>query len=92
MIGSTCTHCCVLIVSAACVHTVLARAIYQQEVHKAIREDPAPAEKQAFEPDRKYKKPVRRTYEERKAAVAEKKVRLAVVVICVLIPVCVRTI
>ena len=44
---------------------------------QAIREDPAAAEKKEYEvteEDRKYKKKAKLTYDERKAAVAAKKV------------------
>ena len=43
-------------------------------VHEAIREDPSPAEKEEADVDREtYKRPAKKTYEERKAAVEEKK-------------------
>ena len=43
-------------------------------VHEAIREDPSPAEKEEADVDREtYKRPGKKTYEERKAAVEEKK-------------------
>ena len=42
-------------------------------VHEAIREDPSPAEKEDPEFDSSYKRPAKKTYEERKAAVEAKK-------------------
>jgi large subunit ribosomal protein L5e len=46
-------------------------------VLQAIREDPSPAAKVDFTPDKKYKKAVKLTYDERKAAVAAKKAQMA---------------
>jgi large subunit ribosomal protein L5e len=48
-----------------------------EEVHKAIREDPSPSEKTPFTPSKKFKRPAKQTYEERKAAVAAKKAAIA---------------
>merc|ERR1739844_564204 len=42
-------------------------------VHEAIREDPSPAEKKDFTPDKSFKKKAKLTWEERKARVQEKK-------------------
>jgi len=47
------------------------------EVHKAIREDPSPAPKADFKPNKKYKRAAKATYEERKAKVAAKKAAMA---------------
>ncbi|CAM9294146.1 unnamed protein product [Discosporangium mesarthrocarpum] len=47
-----------------------------KECHKAIREDPSPAAKVAFTPDKSFKNKVRLTYDERKARVAAKKAAL----------------
>lgn len=44
-----------------------------ESVHEAIREDPSPAEKKEFTPDKTYKRKAKLTYEERKAAVQAKK-------------------
>jgi len=44
-----------------------------EEVHSKIREDPSPAEKSDFSPDKSYKKKAKKTLEERKAAVLAKK-------------------
>merc|ERR1712085_159724 len=42
-------------------------------VHEKIREDPSPAEKKSFSPDKEFKRKVKLTLEERKAAVQVKK-------------------
>ena len=42
-------------------------------VHEAIREDPSPAEKKDFSPDKSYKRKAKLTHEERKARVQAKK-------------------
>merc|ERR1712194_413728 len=42
-------------------------------VHEKIREDPSPGEKKSFSPDREFKRKVKLTLEERKAAVQVKK-------------------
>lgn len=44
-----------------------------ESVHEAIREDPSPAEKKAFTPDKSYKRKGKLSHAERKAAVAAKK-------------------
>lgn len=44
-----------------------------ESVHEAIREDPSPAEKKDFSPDKSYKKTAKLTHEERKARVQAKK-------------------
>lgn len=43
------------------------------EVHEAIREDPSPAEKKAFAPDKSFKRKSKLTHAERKARVQAKK-------------------
>ena len=50
---------------------------YIEGVHIAIREDPSPAAKKAFTPDKKYKRPAKKSYEQRKADAAAKKAALA---------------
>lgn len=42
-------------------------------VHEKIREDPSPAEKTAFSPDKSFKRKAKLTYDERKARVQAKK-------------------
>jgi len=42
-------------------------------VHEAIREDPSPAEKKEFTPDKSFKRKGKLSLEERKARVQEKK-------------------
>mmetsp|Transcript_36029 Transcript_36029/g.47690 ORF Transcript_36029/g.47690 Transcript_36029/m.47690 type:complete len:105 (+) Transcript_36029:755-1069(+) len=42
-------------------------------VHEAIREDPSPAEKKDFSPDKSFKRKAKLTLEERKARVQAKK-------------------
>ncbi|KAG7341847.1 50S ribosomal protein L18P/L5E [Nitzschia inconspicua] len=44
-----------------------------ESVHEKIREDPSPAEKKAFSPDKSFKRRAKLTYDERKAAVQAKK-------------------
>jgi len=44
-----------------------------EEVHEKIREDPSPAEKKNFTPDKSYKRKAKLTLEERKERVAAKK-------------------
>jgi len=44
-----------------------------ESVHEKIREDPSPAEKKSFSPDKSYKRKVKQTHAERKAAVQAKK-------------------
>jgi len=44
-----------------------------ESVHEAIREDPSPAEKKEFSPDKSFKRKPKLTYDERKAAVEAKK-------------------
>jgi len=44
-----------------------------ESVHQAIREDPSPADKQEFSPDKSYKRKAKLTLEERKARVQAKK-------------------
>jgi len=44
-----------------------------EEVHEKIREDPSPAEKKDFTPDKSYKRKAKLTLEERKERVAAKK-------------------
>lgn len=44
-----------------------------EEVHEAIREDPSPAEKSEFTPDKSYKRKAKISLEERKARVQAKK-------------------
>jgi len=46
-------------------------------VHEEIRKDPTPASKSEKSYDKKYKKPAKLTYDERKARVAQKKAALA---------------
>merc|ERR1711865_643428 len=46
-------------------------------VHEAIREDPSPAEKEEFEPNKEYKNKAKKSYEDRKASVEEKKAAMA---------------
>jgi len=49
-----------------------------EKVHEAIREDPAREQKEKFSNiDKSFKKPVKKTYEQRKADVAAKKAKLA---------------
>eukprot|EP00904_Undaria_pinnatifida_P010290 jgi/Undpi1/6391/HiC_scaffold_20.g08872.m1 len=47
-----------------------------KECHKAIRQDPSPAPKTAFTPDKSFKNKVKLTYDQRKQRVAETKARL----------------
>lgn len=48
-----------------------------EKVHASIREDPTPEEKEAFTAiDKSFKRPVKKTYEERKADAAAKKAQL----------------
>ena len=42
-------------------------------VHEKIREDPSPAAKKAFTPDKSFRRPQKKTYEEKKAAIQAKK-------------------
>jgi large subunit ribosomal protein L5e len=42
-------------------------------VHEKIREDPSAAEKKAFSPDKSFKRKIKLTWDERKAAVQAKK-------------------
>jgi large subunit ribosomal protein L5e len=44
-----------------------------EKVHESIREDPSPEEKEAFVPDKSFRKAVKKTYEQRKADAAAKK-------------------
>lgn len=46
-------------------------------VHEAIREDPSPSEKEEFEPNKEYKNKAKKSYEDRKASVEEKKAAMA---------------
>jgi len=49
-----------------------------EKLHEAIREDPSPAEKKAFTPDKSFKKGIKKTYAQRKADAAAKKAALDV--------------
>ena len=44
-----------------------------ESVHEAIREDPSPAEKKDFSPDKSFKRKAKLTWDERKARVEAKK-------------------
>merc|ERR1712174_163641 len=44
-----------------------------ESVHEKIREDPSPAEKKDFSPDKSFKRKAKKTYDERKARVQAKK-------------------
>ncbi|DAZ93108.1 TPA: hypothetical protein N0F65_006860 [Lagenidium giganteum] len=48
-----------------------------EKVHAAIREDPSPAEKKEHSFDKKYKKPAKRSRQQRQARVAQKKAHAA---------------
>merc|ERR1711998_70971 len=44
-----------------------------KDVHKSIREDPSPAEKEEFTPDKSFKRKPKISLEERKAKIEEKR-------------------